>query len=304
LEILSAYKVDGSPNSVFAKLCQDARGSNPMKASLHRVTIDDAIAQGFVETVNKVVGSTYSRIDFRTMIRAGCRTESAFQSQYMCNPQDDGGALLPYELIFACESTPEAIAAVPVSAPAYLGIDVGRRHDLTVFWLLRRVGDVLWTTQIRTLAKTLFRVQFEEAAKLMCAVNVQRLCIDATGIGAQLAEDLRLKFGARVEEVRFTHPVQMEVGMPMLPLFQDRGIRIPAEQSVREGLHKVRKTVTASNNVRLEAESDEAGHADEFWACALAVHAAHTRAAYFPPKTFSGRRANALSERTRQRRAA
>jgi phage FluMu gp28-like protein len=130
------------------------------------------------------------------------------------------------------------------------------------------------------------------------------LCIDATGIGAQLAEDLRLKFGARVEEVRFTHPVQMEVGMPMLPLFQDRGIRIPAEQSVREGLHKVRKTVTASNNVRLEAESDEAGHADEFWACALAVHAAHTRAAYFPPKTFSGRRANALSERTRQRRAA
>jgi phage FluMu gp28-like protein len=304
VEIVSAYKVDGSPNSVFAKLCQDARGSNPMKASLHRVTLDDAIAQGFVERVNQVANSTYTREDFRAMIRAGCRTESAFQSQYMCNPQDDGGALLPYELVFACEATPEAIAAVPVSAPAYLGIDVGRKHDLSVFWLLRRVGDVLWTTQIRTLAKTLFRVQFEEASKLIRAENVQRCCIDATGIGAQLAEDLRLTFGARVEEVKFTHPVQMEVGMPMLPLFQDRGIRIPAEQSVREGLHKVRKTVTAANNVRLEADSDEAGHADEFWACALAVHAAHNRAAYFEPKAFAGRRADALSLRNRKRRAA
>lgn len=302
LEIVSAYKVDGSPNSVFAKLCQDARGTNPMKASLHRVTLDDAIAQGFVERVNTVSGQTYTREEFRAMIRAGCRTEAAFQSQYMCNPQDDGGALLPYEVIFACEATPEQIAAVPASAPAYLGVDVGRKHDLTVLWLLRRVGDVLWTSHIKTLAKTLFRVQFAEICNLMDAQHVQRCCIDASGIGAQLAEDLALKYGSRVESCQFSHAVQMEVGMPMLPLFQDRAIRIPADQTIRESLHKIRKTATAAGNVRLEAESDDAGHADEFWACALAAHAAHAPKAYFAPTTFGGARADALADRPRRKR--
>jgi hypothetical protein len=36
----------------------------------------------------------------------------------------------------------------------------------------------------------------------------------------------------------------------------------------------VRKETTASGNVRFVAESNEAGHADDFWAHALAIHAA------------------------------
>ena len=62
--------------------------------------------------------------------------------------------------------------------------------------------------------------------------------------------------------------------MPLLRLFQDRLVRIPAAADVREDLHKVRKVVTASNNVRLEADRDGGGHADRFWALALACHAA------------------------------
>jgi phage FluMu gp28-like protein len=62
--------------------------------------------------------------------------------------------------------------------------------------------------------------------------------------------------------------------MPLLRVFQDRRVRIPADADVRESLHKVRKIVTAANNLRLDADRDEAGHADEFWALALAVHAA------------------------------
>jgi phage FluMu gp28-like protein len=63
--------------------------------------------------------------------------------------------------------------------------------------------------------------------------------------------------------------------MPLLRLFQDRLVRVPADPDVREDLHKVRKVVTASNHVRLEADRDDkTGHADRFWALALACHAA------------------------------
>jgi phage FluMu gp28-like protein len=65
----------------------------------------------------------------------------------------------------------------------------------------------------------------------------------------------------------------MELGMPLLAAFQDRAVRIPAVPAIREDLHKIRKTATAAGNVRLEADSDDAGHADRFWALALALHA-------------------------------
>lgn len=306
LEAISAYAVDGSPASVFARLCQDARGANPMKASLHRVTLDDAIAAGFVECVNRVTGSTHTRESFRALIRAGCRTEGAFQSQYMCNPQDDGGALLSYDLIRSCEVSIEeleaAIRTALKTAPRYLGIDVGRRRDLTVMWLLCRIGDILWTAMVKTMEKALFRDQYAAAVSTIETHNVRRCCIDASGIGAQLGEDLHLKFGHRVEPIQFTHAAQMEIGMPMLSAFQDRLVRIPADQSIREGLHKVRKVTTASNNVRLEAEHDEAGHADEFWALALSRHAAAAKVSNFAPTTFKrGRRAAAMAARRADR---
>jgi len=176
LEAISAYAVDGSPASVFAQLCKDARGSNPMKASLHRVTLDDAIAAGFVECVNKVTGSNHTRESFRALIRAGCRNEAAFQSQYMCNPQDDGGALLPYDLIRSCEVSPreleEAIRAAAKTAPRYLGIDVGRKRDLTVMWLLAKIGDILWTAQVKTMEKALFRYQYATAVRISTSSSV------------------------------------------------------------------------------------------------------------------------------------
>jgi phage FluMu gp28-like protein len=290
LEAVSAYAVDGSPASIFARLCQDAKGANPMHASFHRTTIMDAVDAGLVECISassaslrEKSGTSHAepaeiaekRKKFVAEIRARCRTESAWQSQYMCNPQDDGGALLPYGLIAACEADAAALQAHrDPNATAFLGIDVGRKHDLTVMWVVRRLGDVLWTDQIRVLEKTLFREQLEVAAALIRDNRIARCCIDSTGIGAMLAEELQLRFGAyTVEQVQFTAPVKLDLGMPLLQAFQDRTVRIPAAPEIREDLHKIRKTVTSSGNVRLEAESDDAGHADRFWALALALHA-------------------------------
>lgn len=304
LEAISAYAVDGSPASPFAKLCSDARGANPMRASLHRITLDDAIAAGFVEKVNEVAGTKHTRDEFRAMIRAKCRTEAAYQSQYCCNPQDDGGALLPYDLIRSCECTPDQLAAAldslkdqPVPAH-YMGMDVGRKRDLTVLWLLVRIGGVLWTRTVRRLEKALFRDQFAAACEMMEQYQVRRLCVDASGIGAQLGEDLSIRYGSRVEAIQASHATQMEIGMPMVPTFQDKMVRIPDDQTTREALHKIRKVTTASNHIRLEAEHDEAGHADEFWALANAHHAASSKVSNVPPTLFkNGRRAAAIRNR-------
>jgi phage FluMu gp28-like protein len=290
LEAISAYKVDGSPSSVFARLCADAKAANPMGWEFTRITILDAVEQGFVEKLNEVTGSAWTRDAWLLMQRAKCRTEAAWLSQYLCQPQDDGGALLPYSLIAGCEvdalnSAVGGRLPPETCGPLYLGMDIGRKHDLSVLWLVERIGDVFWTRWVLELSKVIFREQLAALETVLRHPRLVRCCIDCTGIGAMLAEEAQLKFGEyKVEQVTFTAAVKMELGMPLLAAVQDRAVRIPALPAVREDLHKIRKTTTAANNVRLEAESDDAGHADRFWALALALHAgAQTGASYFEP---------------------
>ena len=67
-------------------------------------------------------------------------------------------------------------------------------------------------------------------------------------------------------------------------------LRIPYDATIRSDLRSVTKQTTAAGNIRFTAERTPDGHADRFWALALAVHAAATPAA---PIEFqsTGRRA-------------
>jgi phage FluMu gp28-like protein len=65
----------------------------------------------------------------------------------------------------------------------------------------------------------------------------------------------------------------------MLRSFQERRVRVPAEAAVRDDLCRVRKLVTSGGHLRYDADSDGHGHADRFWALALALYAADHRAA-------------------------
>ena len=51
--------------------------------------------------------------------------------------------------------------------------------------------------------------------------------------------------------------------------------RIPAEPYIRNSFHSIKRLPTLSGHFRFDSDaSDKAGHADEFWAAALALHAA------------------------------
>jgi phage FluMu gp28-like protein len=170
-------------------------------------------------------------------------------------------------------------------------MDIGRKRDLSVIWLLERIGDVLWTRQVKVMEKTPFRDQLDVLSAILRNPRVVRCCIDSTGIGAMLAEEAQRLYGQyKVEAVNFSGPVKAELAMPMLRAFQDRTVRIPQAREIRDDLHKIRKTTTAAGNIRFEADRDDAGHADRFWALALGLHAAATTraAGYFQPQTFGG----------------
>lgn len=297
LEGVSAYSVDGSPDSVFAKLVADAMGSNPMHWSLHFTTLVDAINEGYVEKINEVTGSHWTRDAFLADCRAKCRNEAAFRSQYMCEPCDEGGTLLSYDLIRNNESQEATMDCDfemlrRCKGDLYLGYDVARKKDLGVLWLDEVLGDVSITRVVRRFRDTPFRVQLDALCRYFELPRLRRGCIDATGMGAMLAESLTDRFKYLVQSLTMTAPVKEALAMLMLQSFQDRQTRNPAEDGIREALHKVRKTVSPTGSVRYEGERDDSGHADEFWARAYALEARSKRGAktYFNPVPFDRER--------------
>jgi len=277
--------------SLFNRFCGDARlatggttekGGRPLTPwSHHFIDIHTAVEQGLVELINGERATKFTRDQFLANLRAGCATEDHWLQEYCCQPSTETTAWLPYDLIRTCEDDKCPAPGAPLTAERadgevrYAGIDVGRKKDLTVAWIFGLVGDVLWTRRVVVLEKTTIPDQVDILAGALRQAKVQRTCVDATGLGIGLSDGLKRELGEyAVEAVTFTGPVKERLAVPVRARFEDRTLRIADDGSVREGLHKVRKTVTASGNVRFEAERDEAGHADEFWAVALAIEAA------------------------------
>lgn len=276
MEVISTHR--GSYN-FFNQLVREAREKgNPKKISLHRVTLQDALDQGFLFKLQQMLPADDERqamneAAYFDFIRKGCADEESFQQEYMCNPADDDAKFLEYALIDACQYSVGMDWKRRSGGRLFCGIDIGRKHDLTVIWIFEQIGDVLYTRHVEALRN--MRKSAQEAIIWPWIELCDRTCIDATGLGIGWADDAQDKFGEhRVEAVTFTAQVKEAMAYAVRGDMEDRAMRIPYDPAITADLRKVQKVVTAAGNVRFVAESSEDGHADHFWALALAKHAA------------------------------
>ncbi len=304
----------------------DSRRPHPASSwSGHKVSIYDAVAQGL-------------DIDIEAL-RAGCDDEETWLQEYCCAFLSDAQNYIPLELIISCESSdattdredwPSRVGSVaPGSTPGeplydgrsaahraalqkasgdfYLGVDIGRKRDLTVAWLFEKLGDVLWSRALVAMKGQTFEVQEKAICDLIetggsagvpgsfparagagssagrrdGGATVRRCCVDQSGLGMMLAERLQKKYGPIVEPVQFTAQVKEKLAPMVKQHFEERLVRIPDNREIRADINAVKRFVTATGNVRFDAEHTDKGHADRFWALALALNAASTPMASF-----------------------
>ena len=205
-------------------------------------------------------------------IRSGCADEESFQQEYMCNPADDDVAFLEYDLIAGAEYATGMDWQQREQGHLFVGIDIGRKHDLTVIWVLEKLGDTYYTRHVETLRG--MRKSDQEKVIWPWIERSRRTCIDATGLGIGWTDDAQDRFGTlRVEGVTFTGATKEAMAYPVRGHMEDRRVRIPYDPAIRADLRAVTKQVTSAGNVRFTAERNADGHADRFWALALALHA-------------------------------
>ena len=286
MRIVSTHR--GSHN-FFNKLIVEIREKgNPKQISLHRVTLEDALNEGFLWKLQSKLAVNDPRqemdeADYFNYIKNGCADEESFLQEYMCVPADDASAFLSYELITACEysSNPEHLTDVDNLSDLrdcknlYVGVDIGRNHDLTVIWVNSYEGERHLCRRLITLKNKTFSEQEEILYRILALPNMRRCCIDATGLGMQFAERAMEKFGSyRVEGIKFSAAVKEDLAYPLRSAFEDLNIRIPEDAKLRADLRAIRKETTLAGNIRFSADRGENGHSDRFWAAALAIHAA------------------------------
>lgn len=279
MELISTHR--GS-NSFFNSLVNEARyGGNPKKISLHRVTLQDALDQGFLYKLQLALPPSAQQQDmdeaqYFDFVRAGAADEDSFQQEYMCEPSDDDSKFLEYDLITACEYSGgtdwKRGLDGPFQGQLFAGVDIGRKKDLTVLWVVEKLGDVFYTRHVEVMER--MRKSDQEKILWPWFEICDRVCIDSTGLGIGWVDDAQDKFGEqRVEGVNFSGPVKEALAYPLKGAMEDRAVRIPDDPKIRADLRKVQKTTTAAGNIRFVAESTPDGHADRFWALALALHA-------------------------------
>jgi len=213
-------------------------------------------------------------------LRSAMGDDELFRQEFGCEFLDEATAFLTYEQIARCEdaSLPRALDVAALRkerGELAVGVDVGRKRDLTVIWVLRRDGDALVTRGLVELSNAPFVEQEARLREVLSVPAVRRCCMDSTGLGMQLAETAVAAFGEdRVEAVTFTAATKTDLAGRLRVLVESGRIRIPSDPDLRNDWHAVRRSIGKGGQVRFEADRNVAGHADRFWSAALAVRAA------------------------------
>lgn len=278
MEIFSTHR--GAENFFNSLVIEAREKGNPKGFSLHRVTLEDALDEGLLYKLQAKLPPDDERqgmdeAAYFDFIKAGCPDEETFSQEYCCVPANDAAAFLSYDLITGAFYPPDERwdGDLRTCGPLFVGVDVGRDHDLTVIWVLEKVNGTFFTRRVIEMQGETFAAQRNQLFPILELRNVQRCCVDATGIGRNLAEDARMLFGGKVEEVQFTGPVKEELAYPLKAAFEDRTLRIPESRALVADLRSIKKTTTTAGNIRFAADRGKNGHADRFWALALALHA-------------------------------
>ncbi len=238
----------------------------------HFVDIHKAVAQGLRADIEE--------------LRAALDDPEGWSQEFECQFLDVQSVLLPYELIATCESA-EATVTAPLDfwqaaagSPLAMGIDFGRRRDLTVAWTLARVGDVWQTIEVLVLDQTPTDQQVEILRPRIRRCG--RVCVDYTGPGVGFGDYLVKEFHefnpaqhtfGKIEPCTFSQNLKVDIFSKLRMAFEHRELRVPVNRDIREDLHSLSRVSNPNGQITYRASHTADGHADRATALALALRA-------------------------------
>jgi phage FluMu gp28-like protein len=145
----------------------------------------------------------------------------------------------------------------------YAGWDIARHKDLSVIWVVEKLGDVTVTRGVIELTKMPTPAQTREAEALLARRAdgrrpiVFRMSMDTGSMGLAMYESLLQKFGhGQVEGVSFTLANKENMAVHTKRRMEQYKTRIPDTDAIRNSFRLVKKTATATGQARFDSEHD------------------------------------------------
>ena len=261
--------------------------------SRHQTTVYDAVAQGLALNIDE--------------LRANLADSDGWAQEFECQFMEHSSQVFPADVVKACESTDASLDAsadqfstdLRPRPVLFVGIDVGRKRDLTVAWTLERIhGGTLVTREVLVLDRVPFPQQ--EAILLPRVMAAAFTAIDATGIGGPVSEHLAASLDdTRLEGVTFTGDRKRELFERLKKALQARAVALPSAAVIRDDLGSMQRIVSPGGTIRYTAARTADGHADRSTALALAVHAAQRNPSVAPGAFAAARFPTGLRPRHR-----
>jgi phage FluMu gp28-like protein len=298
--------------NLFNELIQDSR-SGKKRYSVHRITLDDACADGLYKRICQVRGVAWSQAAEdqwkENLLRDTATREDALE-EYYCVPKSGGGAYLSRALIEArmgeapvlrfegsaefnawpehlreaemrdwCEEhlKPHLAKLNPNDSHTF-GEDFGRSGDLTVISPLA-IGQDL-RRRVPFLVE-LRNVPFKQQEQVLNYIvdrlpRLQAGALDARGNGQYLAEQTAYRYGSgRIECVMLSQSWYLE-NMPKLKsAFEDDTILVPRDRNVLDDLRALQVIKGIPRLPEGKTGDNKDRHGDAAIAIALAYYASN-----------------------------
>ncbi len=243
--------------SMFEKLCKDETRYHMFRR--FRTDIYDAMKDGF---------------DFDLDVMRSLFDADTWASRYECMFIDDDAAMFGIDLIKSCVEPDMVYHLPPSSSLLWAGYDIGRIKDMSALAYLQPhktpKNEIYKLRGMDMLAKTPFDEQESHLKRFMTTWPLAQLRIDRTGIGMQLAESIRKRFGGRSKGVYFTNATKEFMVLNLKKIFEDKLIRIPNQPELISDIHAIKRRANMKS-FSYDADRNAHGHADRFWALALAA---------------------------------
>ncbi len=198
-----------------------------------------------------------------------------FQQELEATFVDESYSYYPYELILPCTSDdlvlhPDFASLPRPTGRLVAGFDVGRVRDHSELAVFEQQGERYVCRLLRRYEQVPFADQEADLRQLLDCVPLARLSIDRSGIGMHLTENLTRDYPQVQAEV-FTNDSKERWATDFKILLQRRDVALPRDRDLVGQIHSIKRRVLPSGKVAFDAErTHRAGHADRFWAIALA----------------------------------
>lgn len=255
-------RVISTPNGVGDKF-YEVMNSDQMgrRFSRHVIDIYQAVEQGLDRDIDE--------------LRDGMNDPDGWAQEFECRFIDAASSWLTFDLIDACEDDGAGEPDSYQGGLCFVGMDFGRRRDLTSIYVLEDVDGVLWLREWVELERWAFRKQLAELERIFKTYRVVKAALDQTGMGEMPVEEAQVTHGSqRVEGVLFGSSTKLNMATCLKQRMEDRQLKIPRRQVLRDDLHSVTKRIGPSGMPIISAPRINGSHADRFWALALACYAA------------------------------